>query len=353
MEQALSEQFDIILGNSNKRFSGVTSTMLQVMAVQQRNANIAVLGKHHIPTGTPVVGFWKLAWICRRPLSNGRYRIFHARRNDEMIQGVFLKYIFRSKLKLIFTSTAQRPKSWITRWLMARMDGVLTTCSAAQAFMESPVDRVIPHGIDVTRMKNEVSSVPIVLPDLKKVGIFGRVRQQKGVDLFVDSMIQVLPDFPGWMGVVVGQVTEGQSAFANTLKKKINEAGLSDRLVFTGEQPFDGIPNLYRSMDIVASLSVNEGFGLTVLEAMSVSKPVIATKAGAWPDIIEHGHDGFLIDIGSEAQLIKSLNMLMSSEVVRKAVGQNAEEKVLQHYAIEREAAALLSYYREVQNNPA
>ena len=353
MEQVLTEQFDIILGNSNKRFSGVTSTMLQVLDVQQRKAGIAVLGKHHVPPGTPVVSFWQLTWICRRPLSSGRYRIFHARRNDEMIQGVLLKYIFRSKLKLVFTSTAQRKKTWITRWLMARMDGVLTTCSAAQAFMESPADRVIPHGIDIVRMKTQSSSNPIMLPDLKKVGIFGRVRQQKGVDLFIDAMIQVLPDFPDWMGVVVGQITEEQTVFTNTLKKKIIEAGLGERLIFTGEQPFDGIPALYRSMDIVTSLSVNEGFGLTILEAMSVSKPVIATKAGAWPDIIEHGHDGFLIDVGSESQLIESLKVLMSSEIVRKAVGSQAEEKVCQHYAIEREADALLSYYREVQNNRA
>jgi mannosyltransferase len=164
-------------------------------------------------------------------------------------------------------------------------------------------------------------------------------------------MIHVLPSFPDWMGVVVGQVTEEQTAFANGLKKKIDEAGLSDRLIFTGEQPFDGIPKLYRSMDIVTSLSVNEGFGLTVLEAMSVTKPVIATKAGAWPDIIEHGHDGFLIDVGSESQLIESLNTLMSSEVTREAAGRQAEYKVCQHYAIGREADALLSFYKEVQNN--
>ncbi len=51
-------------------------------------------------------------------------------------------------------------------------------------------------------------------------------------------------------------------------------------------------------MSIVTALSRNEGYGLTVLEAMSSAKAVIASRAGAWPDILSPEEDGLLVDIG-------------------------------------------------------
>jgi mannosyltransferase len=351
MNRLNHDDFEIILGNSNKRFSGVTSTMLQVLDVQKENAKIVVLGKHHLADDIRTIGFFELAKTAKRPLPSGKPRIFHARRNDEMIQGVLLKYIFRNKLKLIFTSTAQRPKTWITRWLMGKMDGLLTTCNAAHSFMEVKADRIIPHGIDVDRMRNQQPLAPISLPTGFRVGIFGRVRKQKGIDLFVDALINLLPKFPEWSGVIVGQITEEQVLFVNELKTRITKAGLADRFVFMDEQAFVDIPALYRSMDIVTCLSINEGFGLTALEAMSVEKPVVATRAGAWPDIIDDETDGYIIDVSSEPQLRERLTALMESQVLRETIGRSAAEKVDQKYAIEREADALLIYYKEVQNN--
>lgn len=186
-------EFEIILGNSNKKFSGVTSTMLQVLSVQCKSAHIAVMGRHHLPQTANAVSFIQALSICRKPLKSGLPRIFHARRNDEMIQGLLLRFLSGSRVRLIFTSTAQRPKTWITRWLMSKMDGLLTTCSAAHQYMTLPADRVIPHGIDVQQMRNAKPGSTYVLPGKFNIGIFGRVREQKGVDLFIDALIDLLP----------------------------------------------------------------------------------------------------------------------------------------------------------------
>ncbi|HIC43700.1 MAG TPA: glycosyltransferase family 1 protein, partial [Sulfurimonas sp.] len=122
---------DLILGNSSRRFSGVTSTLLQVLPHQQQACELAVLGSHHLPKGTPVIGFLEAVFMLRRLSGNDSNVIFHARRNDEMIQALVLKLFSGNKLKIVFTSTAQRHHSRFTRWLIRKMDGVISTCDAA------------------------------------------------------------------------------------------------------------------------------------------------------------------------------------------------------------------------------
>ena len=133
----------LILGNSNKRFSGVTSTMLQVLPHQRKLMSLAVLGKHHIDDDTPILSFREFTKLSKQSLLDGKPRIFHARRNDEMIQALIAKKIFGSKLKIVFTSTAQRHHSHFTRWLMSKMDAIITTCNAANAYLKTPADIII------------------------------------------------------------------------------------------------------------------------------------------------------------------------------------------------------------------
>ena len=99
----------LILGNSNKRFSGVTSTMLQTLPEVQKLMPLAVMGHHHLPSGTPTIRVWELV------SQSDKTRIFHARRNEEMIQALAARKL-GAKIKIIFTSTAQSHHTRFTRW---------------------------------------------------------------------------------------------------------------------------------------------------------------------------------------------------------------------------------------------
>jgi len=122
------DEIELIIGNSNSNFSGVTSTMLQLLSEQQKLINLRVMGKHHLTDESLNISFWQVAKMCRKPLADGRFRIFHARRVDEMIQALMLKHIFRAKIKIIFSSAAQRYRSGSTLWLTDKMDAVLAMC---------------------------------------------------------------------------------------------------------------------------------------------------------------------------------------------------------------------------------
>jgi len=84
---------ELILGNANKNFSGVTSTMLQVLPHQQKAMDLLVLGKSNLPEGIPYISFFSLIKKLKQ-LNSSIPHIFHARRNMEMIQALLLKHLF-------------------------------------------------------------------------------------------------------------------------------------------------------------------------------------------------------------------------------------------------------------------
>ena len=342
----------LILGNANRRFSGVTSTMLQVLEHQKRQASLVVLGASHLPNTVNSMRFLPLLRLLRSEQAQGQVVVFHARRNNEMIQGLILQQFARCKLRLLFTSTAQRHHTRFTRWLMGQMDSVISTCTAAAGYLKTPPDRLIPHGIDTQRYQptTELSVLPDDLrpPAQYCIGIFGRVRAQKGVDVLIAAALPILVRHTNWAVVVVGEIKPQEQSFVTALKQQAEQAGVLDRVVFTGPRPFEELPRLFACMAIVTALSRNEGFGLTVLEAMSSGKAVVASRAGAWPDILTPEEDGLLVDIADAASTQVALERLVTDEDLRARLAANGRRTVLDRYSVETEAAALLDHYRQL-----
>ena len=355
-----SRQFDeinVILGNSNPRFSGVTSTLLQTLQVQQHMLGIKVMGKYHLPDASLAISFWQTIKLCHTPLKSDRPRVFHARRNDEMIQALLLKHVFRCPIRIMFTSTAQRHHSKFTRVLMSKMDAVISTCQAAANYLETPPATQIHHGVDTTFWHPEENKQQL-LKQLGQqlhfnsdygIGIFGRVRKQKGVHLFVRAAIEVLAHETNVTAIIGGAISDDNRDFVEGLKQEIAQAGLEKRIIFIGEQPFEIIPQLMRSVSLVAALSDNEGFGLTPLEALSSATAVLTTSAGAWPEIVENGKNGFIVDIDDQQAVTERLQQLLLDKKALKAMGDYGRLQVLEKYTVEQEARALVEFYTQLQ----
>ena len=335
----------VILGNSNSRFSGVTSTMLQTLPEVRERVSLAVLGKHHLPDEVPVITFRELLRLREEP------HVFHARRNDEMIQALIARRL-GANLKIVFTSTAQRYHSRFTRWLMKKMNGIISTCSAAASYLEHEPDVIIPHGINLDRFQappnKKAAWNKLGLPGKYGIGIFGRVRPQKGIDVLIDAAIPLLKDNPDPTIIIVGQTTPKFLNFENELKEKVASAGLSERIIFHGSRPGKELPGLFQGMSLVTSLSRNEGFGLTVLEAMACECAVLASHAGAWQDIITEGEHGYTVPCGDVEATREALEKLLADPEKLLDLGCAGRLHVEEHYTTERVARQLCDYYKQV-----
>lgn len=320
--------------------------MLQVLPHQQKQCNLAVLGEHHLDQHTTVLTFWQFIKICRKYLPNGKNRIFHARRNDEMIQALLAKKLFRARIKIVFTSTAQRHHSKFTKWLMNQMDSIITTCHSAGNYIERKADIIIPHGIDITRYSpaenREEAWKKTGFPGKRGIGIFGRIRPSKGIDTFIDAVIPILKKDINLTAIICGETIAKFQSYQKELKQKITDAQLSDRILFIGEQDFDQLPLLFQSVSVTIAASRNEGYGLTVLESMASGTPVVATDAGAWKDIIIEGENGYCVSVDAPSEMEQKLSTLLQQDI--DVFGKNARQHVKAHYTTEKEAMALCNH---------
>src|SRR5258706_9944263 len=212
IENNSADNLQLIVPNLHRRYSGVTATNRMVAPELAKLFRAAWLGPD-APDGIARLGIAGLGrlWLRRTPL------IWHARRNNEMIAGVLLRSL-GLPLKLVFTSAAQRHHTWITRWLISRMDAIIATNEISASFLKRQAT-VIPHGVDSDRYappsNRAAAFVEAGLPGRYAIGCFGRVRAQKGSDVFVDAMCRLLPRYPDFSAVLVGAATTEHASFAH------------------------------------------------------------------------------------------------------------------------------------------
>ena len=130
INQLNAQDLSVIAASLGRRFSGVNASMIAVLPEQAKRIRIAAMG-YHIPDAIPRISAWHFWRNCWR----SRWRVWHARRNIDMLTGLILRCVFRFRLMLVFTSAAQRRHSWITRFCSRRMDAVIATSAAARTFM--------------------------------------------------------------------------------------------------------------------------------------------------------------------------------------------------------------------------
>lgn len=342
------DDVEVVTPNLKRRLSGVTSVIIQIIPeLERQGLKVATLGPG-LPAGFPHIGLSRLPALLRRP--HGKpFRIWHARRNTEMLAGLILKHLFRAPLKLVFTSAAQRRHTAYTRWLMRQMDDLVATSTFSAAYLDLPAT-VIPHGVDLDLFhppaESERDWSGSGLPGRYGIGCFGRVRPQKGTDLFVDAMIELLPAYPDWTAAIFGRVTTEHRGFADELHRKIDAAGLSDRIVFMGEVA--DVKPWFRQITLCVAPSRNEGFGLTPLEAMASETAVVASDAGAYRDLVAEGETGRIVPAGNGAALTAAIRGYLADPDLAEAHARAGLARVRAHFALENEARALIEVYERL-----
>ena len=342
---SLADDLQLIVPNLHRRYSGVTATNRMVAPRLARLFRAAWLGSD-APEGIARMGVADLLRLWRR----GTPLIWHARRNNEMIAGVLLRAL-GWPLKLVFTSAAQRHHTWITRWLISRMDAIIATSDISASYLKRK-STVVMHGVDTDiyapAADRAAAFAESKLPGRYAIGCFGRVRAQKGSDVFVEAMCRLLPRFPDFSAVMVGAITVEQAAFASELKKRIESAGLASRIVITGELEIKEVQRWYQRLTIYAFTSRNEGFGLTLIEAMAAGCALIAARAGAAELVVEDGVTGVLTPAGDADALVAALQPLMSDPAAAAAMGARARARVLERFSLDAEAKAIGEIYRRL-----
>jgi mannosyltransferase len=342
-------RLDVLAPNFKRRFSGVTSTVVRLVPVQARAVAIASCGPR-LPDDLPQIPMRALLTMSRSGPSGAR--VWHARRNSEMLAGLALKHLLRKRLRLLFTSAAQRRHTGYTRLLIRQMDAVIATSERSADWLERKA-RVIHHGIDTDAFAPAADRAALrarlgLEPDAVIVGCFGRVRAQKGTDLFVEAMLRLLGSRQGVHAVIMGGVTPDQERFAADLGARISASGLGARLRILPEDGGFSIAPWFQALDLYVAPQRWEGFGLTPLEAMACGVPVVATRVGAFEELVADGETGALVDPEDLDAMTARIAAYLDDAERRRAHGVAARQRAVQGFRLEDEAAAINTVYAEL-----
>jgi glycosyltransferase involved in cell wall biosynthesis len=118
------------------------------------------------------------------------------------------------------------------------------------------------------------------------------------------------------------------------LERRAHELGIVKDTLFLGYQ--EDVAPFYAAFDALVLPSSNEGTPVSAIEALAAGRPVVATRVGGVPDVVEEGEDGFLVELGATDELADRLAQLARDPALRERMGAAGRQRVLPRYAVER-----------------
>jgi glycosyltransferase involved in cell wall biosynthesis len=240
---------------------------------------------------------------------------------------------------------------WIMQEVAARrLDRVITVSYASAAAVERAFRvpreklRVVHNGIDHETFRP--------LPDVKEepgaILYVGNSEDRNKGGRYLMEALRLLRDEMDFHLTLVDQ----KKSNLKLVPRLVREYGLQARVTFAGRVPTEELVRLYNRAELVVSPSLYEGFGLPAAEAMSCGRPVIATTAPAFPEVIDHSETGWLVPPADAAALAKAIRMLHGSPRLRRKLGENGCRAIRERFDWRRAAQQTLAVYEEVAPRP-
>jgi glycosyltransferase involved in cell wall biosynthesis len=198
-----------------------------------------------------------------------------------------------------------------------------------------PANRVvvIPNGVDTAQYAplREARTVRHELGidvDAPVVGIVAALRPEKNHELFLELARRVLRQLPNARFLIVGD-----GLCRADLERRAADMGLAPSVLFLGSR--NDVPRLLAAMDLFTLTSHNEANPMSILEAMSVGLPIVATDVGSIHDAVTDGETGYLAPAGDSAQLTDRVLRLLMDNQERLAMGKAARQTVIDRWSID------------------
>jgi len=210
---------------------------------------------------------------------------------------------------------------------------------------------VIPNGIELehfetpfSREEKEAFRKRWNIPSDATIMIFvGRLGKEKGVEYLVDNLAKVSQKHPNTYLLIIGDGPERKNLISQAKK-----LGIKKKVIFTGYLKWPREVSLaYQASDFFVMASHTETFGVVLVEAMINGLPVVAFHDEAFDNIIENNANGYMVE--QKDELYKAMDLLLSSEELRKKMGQTAR-KTAKKFSIENHVKETLKLYERIIN---
>jgi glycosyltransferase involved in cell wall biosynthesis len=295
-----------------------------------------------------VSGYGFLKAIRKRKISKPFIQTVHGVLADEYIQSSkSVSPSFRLKLSNFFMWRLARIEKKASR--EANLIVTVSRYSAHKLVRLYGVDeekiRIVPNGVDLQRFKPvegfEQIKEGIVGKDKYLVLFVGRLVPRKGLHFLIEAAKKVIKKNRDVVFLVVGD-----GPLKNHLISYSKEVGVIDNFIFLGDVDDKTLPSLYNCADLLALPSVQEGQGISLLEAQATAKPVVAFNVSAVNEAVINKKTGLLIKPNS-SELAKAIFHLLSNSTLREEMGRSGREFVRKNFSWDICAKRMFQVYSE------
>lgn len=300
--------------------------------------------------GTPRGMSLRTTFRLRRQMSDWEAQLIHA---HLPISGVLARLV--AAQPVVYTEhnlvTSYRLPTRLANRLTYGHNRAVTAVSGAVAAgiarYPGPEVEVVSNGVAVTidpAAAREVRRELGVGSDQPLVVHVGNIRPGKGHDTLVDATAALLRHRPDVTVVSVGG--EKYSGSLEKLRIRAREAGLEGALRFLG--PRRDALAFIAAADVYVNPSEVEGLPVTILEAMALGRPVVATAVGGVPELLEDGENGMVVPPGSPDALAEVIHTILESPDMQSHLGRSGAATVTAEYGLEPMVRAFEDIYRRV-----
>jgi len=256
----------------------------------------------------------------------------------------YLRYYSDGALRWGYYQFTKLFEARALRRLQAVIANSQYTASVISSKYLVPKDKlyVCYKSIDPTLYTSMLSQKQDRCSSMYHILFIGGNMQRKGLPVLIKASSKVLKILPNTKFWVVGSDT-GVSRMISLSK----ELGVHSNFCFLGWIPHEDLVNLYSQTDIFVMPSLTEAFGVTFLEAMACGVPVIGTRVGGIPEIIQHGYNGLLVEPNNSDDLADAIIQLLSDSELRKQL-RIAGVETAHRFDVSRMMECTYSIYKRI-----
>jgi phosphatidylinositol alpha-mannosyltransferase len=203
--------------------------------------------------------------------------------------------------------------------------------------------KIIPCGVDTEKFNPQVKPRKEFSSSSPKILYFGRLDRRKGLPELLKSMPLIKKEITN-----VQLIVAGRGDLEKRCKKLAKKLDVFDSVIFKGFIPEEDVPSYYASCDVYCSPALGgESFGIVLVEAMAVGKPVAASKIIGYDYVIKDGHNGLFFDPEDPKSIAKTLIRILKDKELRKELAENGKNFV-KDYSWEKVVRDLETFYLQV-----
>lgn len=314
--------------------------------LEERGVRVVVLDRR---SKLALWAWWPLVALLRRE----RIDVIHAHKFGSNLWGSILGRLARVPVVIAhehsWSYEGQLLRRLLDRHIIARGADVIVAVSREDRRRMIELEKIdpktiqfIPNGIAPLESRgHDVRAELGINPDVPVLATVGQLRPEKALEVLIDAARHLLPRFPELKVLIVGHGPEEEA-----LRNLVAQASLETTVIFLGRRA--DVPDVLAAIDVAVCCSDFEGSPLSVMEYMAAGKPVVATRVGGIPDLVDHGVHGLLVSPRRPEELADALSELLRDHDLRTKMGERGRLRQQREFSLDVLVRSIEDLYEEL-----